>query len=86
MQSTLTSLTNPVWVNAEHTRIDCVITTSQFGAEKLPFTADPDDVEPHGRAIFSSIVAGDYGPIGAYVPRPVATATPPSGEIPAKVL
>lgn len=67
MQSTLTSLTNPVWANAEHTRIDCVITTSQFGDEQLPFTADQNDVEAHGRAIFASIVAGEYGPIGDYV-------------------
>jgi hypothetical protein len=73
MQAQLTSLTNPVWVDAEHTRIDCLITTSQFGDEQLPFTADQNDVEPHGRAIFADIVAGAYGPIGEYVapPEPV---------------
>jgi hypothetical protein len=67
MQSTLTSLTNPVWSNAGHTTIDCLITTSQFGAEVLPFTADQNDVEAHGRAIFADIVAGAYGAIGEYV-------------------
>ena len=67
MQATLTSLSNPRWVNAEHTRINCEITTSQFGSEVLPFTADPNDVEPHGRAIFADIVAGHYGPIAEYV-------------------
>lgn len=70
MQAVLTSLSNPRWSNAEHTRIDCEITTSQFGDEVLPFTADQNDVEAHGRAIFASIVAGQYGPIGEYVPIP----------------
>jgi hypothetical protein len=81
MQALLTSLKNPVWANVEHTLIDCVITTSQFGDEELPFTADPKDVEPHGRALFERIVAGEFGPIGEYVPPP-PQPTPPSGNIP----
>lgn len=78
MQATLTSLTNPVWSNVEHTTIDCLITTSQFGAEVLPFTADQNDVEAHGRAIFADIVAGAYGAIGEYVvpPEPVQPTQP----------
>jgi hypothetical protein len=73
MQSELTSLKNPVWVDAAHTAINCEITTSQFGDEVLPFTASPNDVESHGRAIFADIVAGKYGPIAEYVapPEPV---------------
>lgn len=67
MQSTLTSLTNPVWSNAAHTTIDCLITTSQFGAEILPFTADQNDVAAHGRAIFADLVLGKYGAIAEYV-------------------
>lgn len=87
MQSFLTSLVNPRWVNAEKTMIDCEITTSQFGDEVLPFTAAANDVEPHGRAIFADIVAGKYGPIGEYVPPPPpVTATPSSGDIPQSVL
>jgi hypothetical protein len=70
MQSILNSVSNPVWANPEHTTINCEITTSQFGNEVLPFTASPDDVEPHGRAIFADIVAGTYGPIAEYVPPP----------------
>jgi hypothetical protein len=81
MQALLTSLKNPVWSNAEHTRIDCIITTSQFGDEALPFTADPTDVEPHGRMLFERIVAGEFGPIGEYVPPP-PQASPPFVEIP----
>lgn len=73
MQALLTSVSNPRWVNAERTAIDCEITTSQFGDEVLPFTATPDDTEAHGRAIFASLVAGEYGPIAEYVapPEPV---------------
>lgn len=70
MQPTLTSVSNPRWVNAEHTAIDCEITTSQFGSEILPFTASQNDAEAHGRAIFAAIVAGNYGPIAEYVAPP----------------
>lgn len=70
MQATLTSLTSPQWANAEHTMIDCLITTSQFGDDVLPFTAAQNDVEAHGRAIFADLVSGVYGPIADYVPPP----------------
>lgn len=87
MQAQLTSVKNPKWANEEHTQIDCEITTSQFGDEILPFTADQNDCEAHGRGIFADIVAGKYGEIAAYVPPPPPpTATPSSGEIPASVL
>lgn len=67
MQSFLTSLKNPRWANSEHTLIDCEITTSQFGDEILPFTANPNDSEEHGRIIFQKIVNGEYGDIAEYV-------------------
>jgi hypothetical protein len=70
MQATLTSVSNPRWVNAEQTAIDCEITTSQFGDEVLPFSASQDDAEAHGRAIFADIVTGKYGPIAEYLPPP----------------
>jgi len=67
MQALLTSVTSPIWADADHTAINCNITTSQFGDEVLPFTASPNDVEAHGRAIFADLVAGVYGPIAEYV-------------------
>lgn len=70
MHSILTSLSNPRWADEAHTMIDCVITTSQFGEESLPFTASANDVEEHGRAIFADIVAGNYGSIAEYLPPP----------------
>ena len=67
MISTLTSVKNPSWGDEAHTFINCIITTSQLGNEELPFTASPNDVEAHGRAIFADIVSGSYGPIGEFV-------------------
>jgi hypothetical protein len=69
MQASLTSLSNPRWSDAEHTRIDCEITTSQFGNDKLPFAACKDDVAAHGRAIFDDIVSGKYGEIAEFVEK-----------------
>jgi len=89
MQAVLTSLVNPRWTNAEQTAIDCEITTSQFGDEVLPFTANQNDVAAHGRAMFADLVAGKYGPIAEYVPpppEPEITATPSSGTVPSSVL
>lgn len=34
-------------------RFDCEINHPDFGW--IPFTADPDDVEPHGRGIWTAI-------------------------------
>ena len=70
MQALLTSVSNPRWADAEHTMIDCTITTSQLGDVVLPFTASPTDIEAHGRAIFADLVAGVYGPIAEYVAPP----------------
>lgn len=67
MQTKLTSLTFPKWSNAQHSAIDCIITTSQFSDEQLPFTASQDDIEPHGRAIFQELTEGKYGQIAEYV-------------------
>lgn len=70
MQVTITSVANPQWANAEHTAIDCNITTARYGNQMLPFTADQNDVEEHGRLLFAEIQAGNYGPIAEYVPPP----------------
>lgn len=80
MQTILTSVKDPVWADNTNTMINCVITTSQFGDEQLPFTAYQHDVEEHGRAIFARLVAGEFGEIAEYIP-PEPSPTPPSGEI-----
>ena len=73
MNIIVTSVANPVWANAAQTLINCQITVEQYPGEVLPFTADPNDVEAHGRQIYADCIAGKYGPIGPYV-APVATA------------
>jgi len=59
---------NPVWVNAEHTMINCEVIFNHFPDEWLPFTADPNDVMPYSKEIFDACVAGEYGPVAEYVP------------------
>lgn len=67
MQTTLTSLSSPCWANEEHTAINCLITTSQFGNEILPFTASQNDVEEHGKQLFKDISEDKYGEIAQYI-------------------
>lgn len=67
---------NPAWANAEHTLIDCVVTFDHLGGEPVPFTANPNDTETHGREIFARASAGEFGPVADYVPPPVAPPTP----------
>lgn len=45
----------------ENGTIDCAWNHPVLGT--IPFTADPNDCEPHGRLIFAQLVAGDYGPV-----------------------
>lgn len=58
---------NPVWT--ADGRIDCDVEFPELGW--LPFTADRNDVEAHGRAIFAA--AFDLGP-SPHVPRPASDA------------
>jgi len=66
---------NPVWVDAEQTRIDLIIKWEGI-AEEFPFTADPTDPAEHGRAIFAAALAGQYGSIADYVPPPPPEPVP----------
>jgi len=51
--------------------IDCEINHPEHGW--IPFTADPDDCEEHGRQIHQQATAGDFGPIADFVPPPPPT-------------
>ena len=68
----------PVWANPQMTAIDLIVDHPEFGP--IPFTADPDDVEAHGRDLYARAVAGDFGPIGAYEPP-----APPPPVVPAEI-
>lgn len=78
----ITAVSNPRWVNAEHTMIDCEIKVASFGDEVLPFTASATDVETHGRQLFQEISAGKYGVIAEYVPPPEPVLPAPDQEQP----
>jgi hypothetical protein len=58
---------DPVWSDAEHTSITLFIKLDGF-PEELPFTANPNDPEQHGREIFAAALAGDYGSVREYAP------------------
>lgn len=64
---------NPVWANAEHTRIDCEVDFGHLDDEFVPFTANPTDKMEYSKTIFNECVAGKYGEIAPYVPY-VSTA------------
>ncbi|MDF1599365.1 hypothetical protein PZ895_06180 [Mesorhizobium sp. YIM 152430] len=66
---TYTSVRSPQWADAAHTVIDCFVKFEQLKVE-VPFTANPNDVESHGREIFARCAAGDFGQVAPYAPKP----------------
>jgi hypothetical protein len=68
MKYTLKSGKNPIWKNSENTLINLEVTFEEFGEEILPFTAHPNDVEEHGKDIYTRAINGEFGAIADYVP------------------
>jgi hypothetical protein len=66
-----TSVTNPIWADAEHNAINCIVDFTADGVGTVPFTANPlDTSNPSSKQIFDECVAGDYGTVAEYVPPP----------------
>lgn len=42
--------------------------------EPVPFTASPDDSEPHGVELYERAMAGEFGPIAPYIAPPITPA------------
>ena len=64
-----TSVTNPVWANAENNVINCDVVFTDLGTTPVPFTASPlDTSNPSSITIYDQCVDGDYGVIAVYVP------------------
>lgn len=61
MLKKILSVTNLEWIDSDHSGID--MTLDLEGVGEIPFTARPDDIEPHGRQLFADAVAGEFGPI-----------------------
>lgn len=64
---------NPKWINRSQTLIDLTVRFEEIN-EDLPFTANPNDVETHGRDIYARAVAGEFGNVAPF------NVTPPSND------
>jgi hypothetical protein len=62
-----TTVRNLQW-DHNHLTVNCIVNFARLG--ELPFTANPNDDEEHGREIYARCIAGDFGPIADYVPQP----------------
>ena len=69
-----TNVTDPIWANTENTLINCKVTFDGIGT--VPFTANLNDTEEHGRDIFAKAKAGEFGVIAKYVAPPMPPAPP----------
>jgi hypothetical protein len=58
---------DPKWANRSQTLINVVAKFAEIDME-VPFTANPHDVEEHGRDIYARALAGDFGPVASFNP------------------
>jgi len=80
-----TSVTNPVWANAENNVFNCIVNFVDVGT--VPFSASPlDTSNPSSITIYDECVAGDYGPIAEYVPPPPYIPTAEDNKVTASKL
>ena len=71
MNCILIDAQNPQWGNAEHTFIEVEAKWEHIAdLGYLPFTANPEDVEAHGRDLYQRCVNGEFGTIAEYVAPP----------------
>ena len=73
----IVSAASPAYASEDGSRIDLLVTFDDIGT--VPFTADINDVELHSIELHKRAMAGEYGPIGPYVPK-VFPPLPPSLE------
>lgn len=77
---TIQTVKNLHWVDAEHTRFDCLVKYEQFD-EEHPTTVDPNDKYDHQQELWKNGLAGEYGEITEYVPpQPAPIDVPMSLE------
>jgi hypothetical protein len=58
---------NPKWANKQKTLIDLIVRFEEID-EDLPFTANQNDPEQHGRELFEKAISGEFGTIEEYSP------------------
>ena len=80
---TFNTPTDLKYINAENTLISMSVQFSEFN-EILTFIASNTDTEQHGRELFTRAVAGEFGPIAAYV-APIVTTPPTQPDIASQI-
>ncbi|MNL09282.1 hypothetical protein D3C87_1300370 [compost metagenome] len=70
MMMTVRRARDPRWNDAAHTSISLYVTFEETKDTlgEMPFTATEHDSELHGKELFASAVAGDFGAVAAYAP------------------
>ena len=63
---------NPIWANRSQTMINLTVRFGHIDRE-LPFAADANDVEAHGREMFAMAQAGQFGEIAPFNPTAPST-------------
>jgi hypothetical protein len=61
---------DPVWANRSKTLINVTARFEEI-EEDLPFTANPDDTEEHGRDIYAKALEGEFGEVAPFDPPQV---------------
>ena len=64
---TINLVRNPIWADYAQTMVNVEVDFDELDEEFVPFTADPNDPEEHGRFILEQAKAGAYGPIADWV-------------------
>jgi hypothetical protein len=72
---TLEYAKDPVYSNAEGTDILLTVKWEEF-PEEMPFAANTWDPEFYGRDLYYRANAGEFGPVGPYVPPPTIDFEP----------
>jgi hypothetical protein len=75
MKFVIVSCANPRWADEAKAAILC--TAGFEGFPPIPFHATDSDPEPHGKALYARLVAGEFWVIAPYVPP---TPKPTTGK------
>lgn len=70
---TYTAVRNPVWDNAEQTRIVCEVNFDHLDDDWVPFCCQGSGDMEHTHRIYNECVNGDYGTVAAYTAPPDIT-------------
>lgn len=58
---------SPIWADSEHSAVTLQVKVAA-AEQGFPFTASPDDSAPYGVDLYCRAIAGEFGPVAAYIP------------------